>query len=148
MDHLRLLAPPFPSPPTARPPAAAAGTDIGFGFLRFAALLREAEAAFKAEGAAFARSDRLGYLTLDPSHIGTGMTASAVLKLPLTGGSRADTLASALAPLACDGAADATRLCVGTNPHRLADCHPLGTPLPYHSCLLRMTSPVRFFRQG
>ena len=35
------MPPPFPSPPTARPPAAAAGTDIGFGFLRFAALLRE-----------------------------------------------------------------------------------------------------------
>jgi protein-arginine kinase len=58
-------------------------------FRRFVDAVNAVEASLKGNGAGFAHSEHLGYITTCPSNCGTGLRASVMLKLPKVGKSTA-----------------------------------------------------------
>ena len=59
------------------------GGDLRAAFDRFSRAMAAIENSLVQKSAAFARSDRLGYLCACPANIGTGLHASVLLSLPL-----------------------------------------------------------------
>jgi len=59
------------------------GADLRGAFCRFCALEGALRAAAEGAGQDFAFSPRLGYVSSDPSNLGTGLDVQAVVKLPL-----------------------------------------------------------------
>jgi creatine kinase len=75
-DHLRIMS-------------RATGSDVKSGFERFVLALNMVEDVIKKDGQAFAYNDHLGYILASPANLGTGLRASAMLKIPLVS-ARAD----------------------------------------------------------
>eukprot|EP00353_Schmidingerella_taraikaensis_P006168 CAMPEP_0185570808 /NCGR_PEP_ID=MMETSP0434-20130131/2979_1 /TAXON_ID=626734 ORGANISM="Favella taraikaensis, Strain Fe Narragansett Bay" /NCGR_SAMPLE_ID=MMETSP0434 /ASSEMBLY_ACC=CAM_ASM_000379 /LENGTH=428 /DNA_ID=CAMNT_0028186013 /DNA_START=21 /DNA_END=1307 /DNA_ORIENTATION=- len=61
------------------------GADVVRVFRRFADACNAVEASLKANGAGYAHTERLGYITTCPTNLGTGMRASVHASLPLLG---------------------------------------------------------------
>jgi len=59
------------------------GSDLKQAFRRMCSLHGALEAGLEASGYAFAKSDRLGYLSSCPSNIGTCLAASAIMRIPM-----------------------------------------------------------------
>lgn len=73
-DHLQLMA-------------WSKGSNLSAAFARFCEVEAALSASLKANGHEFAHSARLGYLSTCPSHLGTGMEACAMVRLPQLGAS-------------------------------------------------------------
>jgi len=56
--------------------------DLGSAFCKASACVEALGVCFTASERAYMHSERLGFLTVDPTHLGAGMTATAVMRLP------------------------------------------------------------------
>eukprot|EP01043_Picozoa_sp_COSAG02_P010967 COSAG02_NODE_397_length_23124_cov_439.255635_9_plen_198_part_00 len=61
---------------------AAEGPDLQSAFVRFCGAIGQVEESFSKSSLEFMTHEHLGYLTTDPSNIGTGLRASLMMRLP------------------------------------------------------------------